>query len=120
MPEEYAERPPTITAQQFAGTQENALQMNNWLSNYGAPVMYDSMRNRLVVQTPSGAFLTVENTDWVVMDSQLKISSMTNSDFEIKYEPISGDIPQETPPVEPDPEPEEGTEDPPVEEEPTP
>lgn len=102
MPEEYAERPPTITAQQFVGTQENALQMNNWLSNYGAPVMYDSMRNRLIVQTPDGAFLTVENTDWVIMDGQLHITSMKNSDFEFKYEPINGDIPQETPPVEPE------------------
>lgn len=85
MPEKFIERPPTIDAVQFAGGQECADQINNWLSSYGGMVTYDAPRDRVIVQSSDGAFLTATNSDWVLMDSQQKLSIMKNVDFASKY-----------------------------------
>lgn len=114
MPEKYAERPPTVDAIQFVGTPESAFEINNWLSNYGATVMYDAMRHRVVIQLSDGTYLpTVEDTDWVTMSPELVIKAMKDIDFQRKYEAEDPPTPEQLPVVpeetveEPQPEPEE-------------
>lgn len=86
MPEKYAERPPTVEAVQFVGTGDSAMDINNWLSNYGSSVMYDSMRNRLIIQLAGDGFITAENSDWILQKPDLSISIIKNADFQLKYE----------------------------------
>lgn len=95
MPEKFYERPPTVDAQQFLGTVESSDEINAWLSNYGAMVLYDQPRQRLVVQTASGSYLpSVEATDWVLLSPGLSLSVMKDSDFQLKYAQLNPSQPE--------------------------
>lgn len=92
MPEQYQERPPSVTAIQFDGTAECATQINNWLSSYGGIVTHDASRERAIIETPPSGYLTpnkvliTEKTDWVVLHRGGFIDILKNDDFVFKYD----------------------------------